>query len=93
MAHDGTLEGCDDTQLELFDGEAAGPLGPDPAEMRRWLLSLLDEVRGAETLPWPRVNATLYRALVPHIAQWLPEDEGAQLRFEFESELARLEAA
>jgi len=24
---------------------------------------------------------------------WLPEDEGAQLRFEFETELARLEAA
>jgi len=24
---------------------------------------------------------------------WLPEDEGAQLRFEFEMELVRLEAA
>jgi hypothetical protein len=24
---------------------------------------------------------------------WLPEDEGAQLRFEFETELERLEAA
>jgi hypothetical protein len=27
------------------------------------------------------------------MTNWLPEDEGAQLRFEFETELARLEAA
>jgi hypothetical protein len=30
---------------------------------------------------------------LPADANWLPEDEGAQLRFEFESELARLKAA
>jgi hypothetical protein len=30
---------------------------------------------------------------VPHMIGWLPEEEGAQLRFEFESELAWLEAA
>jgi hypothetical protein len=27
------------------------------------------------------------------MTNWLPEDEGAQLRFEFETEIARLEAA
>jgi hypothetical protein len=27
------------------------------------------------------------------MTNWLPEDEAAQLRFEFETELARLEAA
>jgi hypothetical protein len=27
------------------------------------------------------------------MVNWLPEDEGAQLQFEFESELARLKAA
>jgi len=27
------------------------------------------------------------------MTNWLPEDEGAQLRFAFESELARLKAA
>jgi hypothetical protein len=27
------------------------------------------------------------------MTQWLPEDEGAQLRFEFEAELERLKAA
>jgi hypothetical protein len=29
----------------------------------------------------------------PQMTLWLPEDEGAQLRFEFDTELARLEAA
>jgi hypothetical protein len=29
----------------------------------------------------------------PQMTNWLPEEEGAQLRFEFETELARLEAA
>jgi hypothetical protein len=93
MAHDGTLEACGEGQLDMFGGEAAARLGPDPDEMREWLHTLLDEVRSAETLPWPRVNATLYRALFPRVAEWLPEEEGAQLRFEFEAELARLEAA
>jgi len=27
------------------------------------------------------------------MTNWLPEDEGAQLRFEFETEIKRLEAA
>jgi len=27
------------------------------------------------------------------MTQWLPEDEGTQLRFEFETEIAKLEAA
>jgi hypothetical protein len=31
--------------------------------------------------------------MFPQMTFWLPEDEGAQLRLEFEAELARLEAA
>ena len=33
------------------------------------------------------------RAIVPHMIGWLPKEEGAQFRFEFETELAWLEAA
>jgi hypothetical protein len=36
---------------------------------------------------------SLYRTIFPQMTNWLPEDEGAQLRFEVESELARLKAA
>jgi hypothetical protein len=36
---------------------------------------------------------SLYRTIFPQMTNWLPEDEGAQLRFQFEEELGRLEAA
>jgi hypothetical protein len=38
-------------------------------------------------------HSRLYRTIFPQMTSWLPEEEGAQLRFEFETELARLEAA
>jgi hypothetical protein len=34
-----------------------------------------------------------YRTTFPQMTLWLPEDEGTQLRFEFETELVRLGAA
>jgi hypothetical protein len=39
----------------------------------------------------PRV--ALYRAIFPQMTFLLPENETAQFRFEFETELARLDAA
>jgi hypothetical protein len=36
---------------------------------------------------------SLYRTIFPQLTLWLPEDAGAQLRFELEMELVRLEAA
>ncbi len=36
---------------------------------------------------------SLYRTIFPQMTFWLPEDEAAQLRFEFETGLARLETA
>jgi DNA (cytosine-5)-methyltransferase 1 len=59
----------------------------------RTVNSLLAEARTAETMPWPPVNAGLYRTLFPQLTYWLPEEEGALLRFEFEIEIARLDAA
>jgi hypothetical protein len=57
------------------------------------LLKLLAEARAAQTMPWEPRRVTLYRTIFPQMTNWLPDDEGAQLRFEFETELARLEAA
>ena len=34
-----------------------------------------------------------WKLVFPQMTNWLPEDEARQLRFEFETELARLEAA
>ena len=65
----------------------------DPDKVREELNRILAEARAAETIPWDAKRAVLYRTIFPQMTNWLPEDEGAQLRFEFETELARLEAA
>lgn len=49
--------------------------------------------RAAKTLPWEPKQASLYRTIFPQMTNWLPDDEAAQLRFDFESEMARLDAA
>jgi hypothetical protein len=80
-------------QLELFGGEAVAYTGPDPDQMRALLQGVLAEARAAERTPWPPSKARLYRLMFPQLSFWLPEDEGAQLRLEFETELERLAAA
>jgi hypothetical protein len=49
------------------------------------------EARAAH--PWEPKSVLLYRTIFPQITSWLPDEEGAQLRFEFETEIKRLEAA
>ena len=80
-------------QLELFVGEPSPGYGLNPDEMRAKLHALLAEARAAQIMPWPPVHAKLNRLLFPQMTFCLPEKEGAQLRFEFATELARLDAA
>ena len=84
----------DEAQPDLFGGaERAPEYRPDPDKVRRRLQKILAEARAAQKLPWEATTVSLYRTIVPQMTSWLPEEEGAQLRFEFETELARLEAA
>jgi hypothetical protein len=57
------------------------------------VLRLIAEARAAETLPWDADDVRLYKKIVPQMVRWLPEEEAAQLCFEFEAEMKRLEAA
>jgi hypothetical protein len=83
-----------DEQPDLFGAEAAPPAyRPDPDKVRARLHKILGEARAASTFPWEPTRVSLYRTIVPQMTLWLPEEEGAQLRFEFETEMARLEAA
>jgi hypothetical protein len=82
-----------ETQPDLFGADAAPAYRPDPDKVRARLHKILAEARAAHTLPWEPTRISLYRAIFPQMTLWLPEDEGTQLRFEFETELARLEAA
>jgi hypothetical protein len=93
MPHDDPPQACRGSQLDLFGGETAIDNAADPGKMRALLYDLLAEARSAEIMPWSPVNASLYRTLFPQLTFLLPDEEGAQLRFEFETELARLEAA
>ncbi len=80
-------------QPDLFGAEPASSYRPDPDKVRRRLEKILAEARAAQKLPWEPTTVSLYRTIFPRMTNWLPEEEGAQLRFEFETELARLEAA
>jgi hypothetical protein len=66
---------------------------PDTDEVRAELHNILAEMRAAKSMPWDDSRAALYRTIFPQMTGCLPEDEGAQLRFQFEEELVRLKAA
>jgi hypothetical protein len=84
----------DDEQTDLFGEDSPTPeYRADPDMVRQELYRILAEARAAQTIPWDANRAKVYRTIFPQMTNWLPEEEGAQLRFEFEAELARLEAA
>jgi hypothetical protein len=84
----------DEAQAELFDPDAAPPAyRPDPEQVRARLHRILTEARSAEKLPWDRDRLLVYQTIFPQMAGWLPEEEAAQLRFEFDIEIARLKVA
>jgi hypothetical protein len=81
-------------QPDLF-GTGPAPTGyrPDADKVRSRLHRILAQARAARSLPWEPTTVSLYRTIFPQMSLWLPHEEGAQLRFAFEAELARLEAA
>jgi hypothetical protein len=65
----------------------------DPDEVRAELHAILAEARAAHKLPWDSRKVSYYQTVFPQMTLWLPEEEAAQLRFEFETEMERLKAA
>jgi hypothetical protein len=83
-----------DSEPELLADDAAPPAyQPNLDDVRARLNRILAEARAAEKLPWDQDKTLLYRTIFPHMTGWLPEEEGAQLRFQFDAEMARLKAA
>ncbi|MFZ5791609.1 MAG: hypothetical protein ACOY3L_13025 [Pseudomonadota bacterium] len=82
-----------ESQPDLFGAEAAPAYRPDPDKVRARLHRILGEARAARTLPWDAGRLSLYRTIFPQMSLWLPEEEAAQLRLEFETEMARLQTA
>lgn len=66
---------------------------PDPERVRQRLHALLDTARNAQTMPWPEKKARVWQIVFPNMANWLPDAEAEQLRFEFSREIERLKKA
>ncbi len=93
------------SQADLFgNAPSQGELfGQIPREKREWvvnadtvrvkMLKLLETARNAEVMPWPPRKARVYETIFPQMANWLPDDEAEQLRFEFAQEIERLKLA
>jgi hypothetical protein len=83
-----------EAQPELFEPGVAPPAyRPDLDKVRARLHRILAEARAAEKLPWDRDQLLVYRTIFPQMTGWLPEEEAAQLKFEFDTEMTRLKAA
>ena len=83
-----------DEQSNSFGEDTPTPeYQADPDSVRAELYKILAEARAAQKLPWEPKTVLLYRTIFPQMTNWLPDEEGAQLRFEFETEIKRLEAA
>jgi hypothetical protein len=81
-----------DAQADRFGEDSPTPVyRADPDVVRQELHGLLAAARAAQTMPWDAERVMLYRTIF--LTNWLPAEEGAQLRFAFETELARLGAA
>jgi hypothetical protein len=80
-------------QLDMFGAPPAQSYDPDPESVRAELKDILARARAAPAEPWDRREILFYRTVFPQMANWLPAKEAKQLRFEFEQELERLEAA
>ena len=69
------------------------PTHVDPEEVRQELRALLEVARAArDEAPWDRRTQIYHKVVFPQMANWLPDDEAAQLCFEFAAELERIEA-
>ncbi|MGJ4913889.1 hypothetical protein ACQR1V_14700 [Bradyrhizobium oligotrophicum] len=81
-------------QTDLFgEGFETPEYRPDPDSVRLDLQKMLAEVRAAQKLTWEPSKLLFYRTIFPQMTNWLSDEEGSQLRFEFETELKRLQAA
>jgi hypothetical protein len=103
MSRTGQLEPFEtETQTDLFGAQAEPAYRPDPDKVRSRLHKILAEARVAQfwpkrgwrtTCPGSRRPSCSIAPFFPQMTRRLPEDEGTQLRFAFDTEMARLEAA
>jgi hypothetical protein len=80
-------------QADLFGAEAQPAYRPSPERVRARLHRILTELRGTQSFPTGSGRPSLYRTIFPQLTLFLPDEEAAQLRLEFESEMSRIQTA
>ena len=94
MSRHDQLDLFGENQLELPGVErTAAVYRADPDKVRAELLRVLAQARAAQSFPWDARRTQYWRVVFPQMANWLPEAEAAQLRFDFATEISRLDAA
>ena len=83
-----------DAQGSLFgDGRMAAPARastPDPQVIRGRLGRLLETLRTSDSMPLSDKDLRMWQTVVPNMTRWLPDEEAAAIRSEFEYEMDRL---
>jgi hypothetical protein len=82
-----------ESEPELPGLDAAAAWRPDPDKVRAELLAVLGKARAADRHPWDARRTLYWRTVFPQMTNWLPDVEARQLRFDFETEMRRLDAA
>ena len=82
-----------DDQPDMFGTEPAPVYRPDADKVRRRLHNILAELCAMQNESLKPTRMALYRTIFPQMTLFLPQDECAQLRLEFEAELQRLAKA
>jgi hypothetical protein len=72
---------------------AAPPPQPNADRVRQRLERILTEMRAEPRMAWDFSLQLLYQKIFPDMTHFLPEEEGARYRADFEREWRRLEAA
>lgn len=88
--HQGSLFGEAENMIPHPEQPSAEP---DPQRVRSKLYALLQTARAADRMPWTPRKASMWQIVFPQMANWLPDDEADQLRFEFAHEIERLKLA
>lgn len=79
------------SQFELFESPVKQPSTvPSVDAVRSRLEALLNGLRDAEAMPLTDKQLRFWTTVVPQMSNWLPDDEKAAVRAEFDSHIERL---
>jgi hypothetical protein len=78
--------------FDLGDKPASGAYQPNLDQIREDLRAMLDDARRVTAeAPWDERTYRYNKVVFPQMSRWLPDEEAAQLRFEFAREIERIE--